>query len=119
MGYSCTAAAGCVLDAVTAVAAPRDKEGKRPSNGLPGGGFWEIGRENADGAVTGTVWRNLNAQERARWSHLDNLDERVTRAGGFRIEPCGHISRFPGLPKDLREAAERTGKRRYQKTYAG
>lgn len=44
--------------------------------------FWEVGRENGDGAITGTVWRYVTADS-------------VRRAGGFRIEPDGSVSRWP------------------------
>ncbi len=58
MGYSCAAKARYTLDKLSElIAAPM-------SNGMPDGGLYEHGRENADGAITGTVWRKLNAAER-------------------------------------------------------
>jgi hypothetical protein len=119
MGYSCTAKAAHTLEGVQAVVAQvGEKYGYLTvlpgSNSLPNKGFWEIGRENPDGAITGTIWRPLNAAEKGRWAHLDKLDERVTRAGGFRIEPNGEISRFPGLTKKQRERAELVGERHYR-----
>lgn len=91
MGWSCTAAASNVLDAIT-------KEFQvlnGPSNGLPDGGFWEIGRENPDGSITGTVWKPYG-------------DSHVVRRGSFKIDPYGKIIRFPGLKKKIREKIEKS-----------
>jgi len=54
--------------------------------------FAETGKENADGAVTGTVWRFVD-------------ENRAVKAGSFRIEPNGVVTRFPGVTKAHREAA--------------
>jgi hypothetical protein len=108
MGYSCTAAANYTLDAIGELI------GSPSSNGMPNGdGFFEIGRENADGAITGTVWRKLNAAERARFAHLDALDDRVQRRGSFRIDESGKVRRFPGLPATLLRQAEAKGAMTY------
>lgn len=50
--------------------------------------FWEIGRENTDGRITGTVHRDLKDQP--------NMCRRV---GTFCIHPTGVVVRFPGIPR--------------------
>jgi hypothetical protein len=69
-----------------------ERQGKtrKGSNSLPNGGFWEIGREHEDGAVTGTVFK----------PYLQDPG-RVVRTGSFRIEPSGKVTRFPTLPRDF------------------
>lgn len=98
MGYSYAAKAGYTLDAI------RDAIGAKCSNGMPDGGFWETGREQADGAITGTVWRACGP-------------EQVTRGGSFRIEACGRVARFPGLARCVLRAAELEGAKRYRGTH--
>lgn len=44
--------------------------------------FFERGREQADGAITGRVFRFVG-------------DDRAERAGGFRISPDGDVDRWP------------------------
>lgn len=44
--------------------------------------FYEIGRKNDDGAITGTVYAFLS-------------NGMASSAGTFRIEPNGKITRFP------------------------
>lgn len=80
MGYSCTQAAGKVLDKISNAAYA--KTGL--SNGLKDGGFFEVGRENADGRITGMVWKPYSPGF-------------VVKAGGFCIAPHGKILKFPGL----------------------
>lgn len=80
MGYSATAAAFRTLDAIGRYAA---YEGG-PSNGFRCGGvegFWEIGHEQADMAITGQV-------------HVvrDNI---IIKSSSFRINPDGVVARFP------------------------
>ena len=52
--------------------------------------FWERGKEHADGAMTGTVYRSKLPNDPAGTNG-------VVRIGSFRIEPSGRIDRFPGL----------------------
>lgn len=92
MGYSCNAASGYALDYIRDEVSLKLPAGS--SNGMPDGGFYEVGRENADGAITGTVWKP--------WAEDPS---RVVKRGGFRIEPDGTVSRFPGLKKEVRLAA--------------
>jgi hypothetical protein len=67
----------------------------------------ERGRENEDGAVTGTVFL---IYEKDGQSYL-------RRAGGYRIDPEGKVVRFPTTTKAQREAAEKAGAAEYQQTF--
>lgn len=94
MGYSCTTVAGAVLDFIL------DDLTKNVGNGTSNGWFnnarelfFEQGRENQDGAITGQVWRILN--------------QSAYRIGSVRIEPNGTVTRFYGIPASLRKLAMR------------
>lgn len=49
--------------------------------------FYEVGRENSDGAVTGSVWRFLG--------RFDAPSSTCQRAGTFRVNPDGSVARWP------------------------
>lgn len=102
MGYSFTAKAGYTLDAIATMI------GANTSNGMPDGGFYETGREQVDGAITGTVWKPC-----ASCGTIQNVPCHVTRRGSFRINPDGTVKRFPGLARKLLNRAEQTGAARY------
>lgn len=87
MGWSATAAACDTLDAVSKVI------GGEMSNGMPDGGFYEVGAERADGAITGVVWTPADKPGFVR------------KVGHFKIAPNGSIVRFPGLSRALRAKA--------------
>jgi len=93
MGYSCTAAAALKLEAIMKGlreagltvyhnGRPMTNTWKRGKDTL----FYERGRENPDGAITGSIF---------------SISGR--RVGSFRIEPDGQVTRFPGIPKGIRE----------------
>lgn len=104
MGYSCTAKAGKVFDAINNVSYA--KTGL--NNGLPGGGLYEIGREQTDGAITGVVYKPYPGKPGY-----------VIKAGSFRIEPNGHIARFPCLQLlGTKAEFENLGKLAYEKIFA-
>lgn len=90
MGYAASSKAFKTLDRLMVQ--------KRLETGSTGSNYWtdaaghmvffEVGREQKDGAITGSVHRETrpgNGQGK--------------RAGGFRVEPDGMISRFPCLTK--------------------
>lgn len=106
MGRSYTAVAGFVLDALAV-----RLRGTNPSSNTIDriNGFWELGREQADGAITGTIWKGVGKNEKGI--------EMIRRAGGFRIESDGTISRFPYASRYDRERAEMEGMRRFHETY--
>lgn len=84
MGYSCSKAADDTLKNIQANFRSRNS-GNAFSDGKHEF-FWEIGRENGDGAITGKVWLSMS-------------DTTARPAGGFRIEPDGTVTRFPGVPR--------------------
>ena len=107
MGYSCSAKADDVKDAMI-VQLKASGDEMSSSNGWESKGqkyILEIGRENADGAITGTVHRwdgSMNA--------LALVGESACQpVGSVRIEPSGLISRFPTSTKTHREAAMTAG----------
>ena len=127
MGYSYTAKAGFTSDAVQEI---MDRDYPSPDNStnrMPDGGFWEHGRENEDGAITGTVFalsRRLSYQEKVtRAAEVGQgckpewIGDQCFRRGSFRIEPDGRISRFPGLTAEHKREAEKRGAAMYAEIY--
>lgn len=100
MGYSCSAKAGFTLDAIEHLI------GRQCSNEMPDGGFWETGREQSDGAITGSVWKPYPA----------DTTKSMLR-GYFRIAADGRIIRFPGLPATLQRQAEEAGAKSYRRDH--
>lgn len=66
-------------------------------------GFFERGRENADGAITGTVMRYVSGLEE---NSKGDLVRYGRRAGSFRISPDGEVERFPLMAKAILAAAK-------------
>ena len=101
MGYSCTAAAANVLDAIEDYLRAKyptitKETGKAVSNGWTIDGhefFFERGRENDDGAITGSVWES--------YFNVTTCDIRCRRVGNVRIEPNGSVTRFAKVPKSI------------------
>ena len=85
MGYSCAKDAGDVLDSLSRY--NRNLGEKYPSNGWYYRGkhyFYEVGKENYDGAITGSVF-NMNGR----------------KVGTFRIESNGYVMRGAGGLKTI------------------
>lgn len=106
MGYSSTAIAGLAFDAMLEqLKAASDKE-IAVSNGWRAKGqefFSERGREQHDGAVTGTVWRN---------------DESTChKVGGYRIDADGTVKRFATSTPAMRETARNVALAKYAERY--
>ena len=110
MSYSSTIKAGNVLDELIIQLKSAGTKDSASSNGFYDTSgrfcFYEIGRENRDGAITGKVMRSLKENP--------NLCSLV---GTFRIEPDGKISRFPLSTKNQRSAAETSGLIKYHETF--
>jgi hypothetical protein len=87
MGYSCTKDASDMLGLIR-----HTFTDGRTSNGLAIGGktyFYEVGQEQADGRITGTLF--------------ENIDENSARSvGRFCIHPTGVIVRFPRIKRGQR-----------------
>lgn len=90
MGYSCTAAADDMLREIQAMF-PSKSNFWKDDAGIEY--FLEGGRENRDGAITGTVFR------------MDGY-----KVGSVRIEPNGFVTRFPHLPKRIRVHIQKMNK---------
>lgn len=88
MGYSCTVAASNTLNAIGNAFATNGNPNILTIHGREF--FFERGRENGDGAITGTLMVMVDA-------------DHCRKAGTVRIEPDGRINRFPGLNKKDRE----------------
>lgn len=99
MGYSCTAIASLTYDALMELV--RDGESSNSYRGY----FTERGRENSDGAITGTIWKMVD-------------ENRAIRYGSYKITSDGLITRFPGTTKDERNLAERLATVRFAKMYS-
>lgn len=87
MGWSCTYQAGMALELI------KDNLLSRSNSWIGDNGneyFFEIGRENNDGAITGSIFEIYDGKH-------------IKRVGGFRIEPDGKIKRFPYLPNKVKE----------------
>lgn len=90
MGYSCSAYADEIRYAIEKL----PKFDTRNQDGL----FLEIGRENQDGAITGSVYKKFIFKETCYCKKI----------GNFRISKNG-IERFPGLTKEEKQSCEREG----------
>ena len=95
MGWSCRADAGRTMEAWTkACIAQTGSQNRYVVKGV--GYFWETSRiEHRDGAITGTVWRELPSEG-------DKLYCR--KAGSFRINPDGTVARAPAFLKAAKPA---------------
>ena len=71
MGYSCSCAADNTLAAIETGGRPKGQESSN-TIALPNGktGFIERGRENEDGAITGTIWQNLPDNKCRKYASL-------------------------------------------------
>jgi len=66
------------------------------SNGLRIGAatfFYEVGREQPDGSITGTLFENIDATHARKY-------------GSFKISYSGGIVRFPGIKRDMRTSLQ-------------
>lgn len=127
MGYSCTVKASLVLTALQAVIDLEAPHPDKVSNAFPGG-FWEIGRENSDGAITGTVWKETGKiytpAERAAvaasqgHNHPEWVGNPVRKAGGFRINADGTIARFPMIRDAWKVSAVAEAAKEFARIYA-
>lgn len=109
MGYSCSSMASFTLDIIQEYFSPSHSDNRLPSNAITRNdyqhiGFWERGRENADGAITGRCFKSLS-----NGTYLP--------CGSFRIEPDGTIKRFPLLFKRLWIDIRADALARYNKIY--
>jgi len=100
MGYSCTAKAHFTMDGIDSCLDKINANKFKHNNNEY---FYEIGKENSNGAITGTIWK------------IDG--DYCKRVGSFRINRDGKIIRFPYLSKRKKIYAELYGKYLYEKNY--
>lgn len=103
MGYSCRADAAYALERIEAAsqaAHGAHHSGLIVNNAGKVVGFYERGRENADGAITGSIFRVYGEFP---WAHDEQsrLLAPCKRAGSFRISPDGEVERFPLMAKAI------------------
>ena len=102
MGYSCNAISDLVLDAMIKVM--QDCGPHKCSNAWVVDGveyFYEIGREQEDGSITGTVMELSNAH----------------KVGSFKISHDGKVVRFPTSRKVHRDKAQIVGHADYNNKF--
>lgn len=88
MGWSCNKNAGITMDAISQACI--QQTGSQNTYEIKNNKyFWEIGREQHDGAICATIWKFLN-------------NDRCKRAGSLRIEPDGEVSRGPAWMRNLK-----------------
>jgi len=109
MGYSCTAAAAAayveesMMEVLHETTAPEMRNNSNTWDSKGERYFFERGREQDDGAITGVVWQTYE-KDGKDYCH---------RAGSVRIEPDGKITRWSTSNKQQRQRAEKMGKGKY------
>jgi len=83
MGWSCTAKAMRTLDHIEDELCGDTEHGSNAWAERKHVYFFEIGDEQRDGAITGSIWRFTSDGQHA------------TRSQSFRIEPDGRLARGP------------------------
>ena len=86
MGYSCTKDADEMLGLIR-----HQFSDGTTSNGLAISGetyFYEVGKEQTDGSITGTLFQNVD-------------ESHARKVGSFRINSDGTIARFPRIRRDM------------------
>jgi len=114
MGYSCTKDAADTLEAIenylTKIGPFLSPISHRPSSNSWKLGndtySFEQGRENPDGAITGTVYQ-LTEWINPATGQVDPNRYRCRRAGSVRIEADGRVTRFATVKKEIIAAALR------------
>ncbi len=98
MGYSCSSLAMSTMEQLMiqlkAAGKPLESSNSWEKNGVVY--FHEVGREQRDGAVTGTIQKTYQVGD-------NNYCKCV---GTFRFEPDGTVKRFPTSTKSQREVAQ-------------
>ena len=107
MGYSCTTKAMESFDQLIIQLKSASPDIKSSNTWMKNGKkyFHEIGREQKDGAVTGSIFKIIDEQD-----HCEKM-------GTFRIEPDGYIKRFPTSTKTQRSVAQISAKAICDKKY--
>jgi hypothetical protein len=107
MGYSAAAAACCVHDALIKELQDPNEKSSNCWNHKGVQYFDERGRENSEGAITGTVQK----------TYLVEGKTYCKPAGSYRIEPDGRIARYPTSSRVQREKAMAAGLAEYRRRH--
>ena len=112
MGYSYSTKAGLVQDAIMVQLKAASNREIDQSNAWENKGsdhFFENGREQHDGAITGTVWRiNKSVACDKQTCH---------KVGSAKIDRLGKVVRWPTSTKAMRESAETCGLIEFTRIY--
>jgi hypothetical protein len=112
MGYSCTKKAGDTLDRLVQYYLEKGEKMQNVFTVKQASCMaqkekqymWEIGRENKSGAITGKVCEFTGPSEQKLTESGQPYDSRpAVNVGSFRIAPDGKITKFPGLPADVKK----------------
>lgn len=91
MGYSCGARA---MERLNYIFSENNSEfGSNTWKNRDTTYFYEIGRENRDGSVTGSVYQMID-------------DSHAKKAGSFKIDSSGTVERFLGLSSRMKELSK-------------
>ena len=103
MGYSCTANANEALECCIYSQAPVFRTEQDRDNDKPMGNAWaykgneyffERGREQSDGAITGTIYKTLHG-------YYGPGRDACKKVGTVRIESTGIVKRFPCIDRTM------------------
>lgn len=109
MGYSCAVKASLAEDAMIQVLKETRGPGGNGSNTWGDDGephHAEVGREQRDGAVVGTVW-----------APAPGKPGYARKKGTYRVEPDGKVTRWPGTTAAMRAEAERRAAAEFARVY--
>lgn len=107
MGYSSTVRASFTYDAIQALS-PFNIESDLYQF------FCEIGKENKDGSMTGTVYELIGESFKDSQGYSRR---KCIRKGNFKIDSNGSVIRFPGLAKRLFSIVEFASNKRYNNEF--
>lgn len=92
MGWSCNAAAGYAMDAISEMCVKSTGSSNTWEHGKDRYFFERSNKEHDDGAITGSVFKFVDY----------NGEKRCRKAGSFRIDGEGRLVRFPTMPANVR-----------------
>lgn len=104
MGRSYTVMAGESLKAIFNILKEADEESSNVFYVKEIKCFYELGKENEDGSITGTIYKFINTTH-------------ILPAGNFKIDPEGNILRFYGSTKLQRIEARATALAEYSRIF--
>lgn len=107
MGYSCSARAGFTLDAIKSLS-------EFDIDSADYKYFCEIGGENQDGSITGTVYELIGQGYRDEQGFKRRP---CKKKGSFKIDSYGNVVRFPGVSKRMFGVVEIVAIEKYDREF--